>query len=169
MTSFKFSESTEIALDFAMRLKHGTINFHTDYESENLSLVQVDLNFHGFTTDVVWTASRMLQDFILCGIKVTDRQANVDSLWRESEIRHITVLGKSARSNWCEVEILTFDVVRDYLDGDTVEGWTAWHPINASITSGNRNLKLTWTCVQWQGEEIRVWGQEVHPVTTSPI
>jgi hypothetical protein len=168
MTSFKFSESAETALDFAMKLRHGTVNFHTDYESENLTLVQVDHNTTWFNTDVVWTASRMLQDFEWCGMRATDKQTNIDSLRKDREIRHITVLGKSAQTNWREVEILTFDVVRDYLDGDTVEGWTAWHPINASITSGNRNLKLRWTRVQWQGEEICVWGQDVHPTTTSP-
>ena len=168
MTSFKFSDSTGTALDFVMKLRQGTVNFHTDYESEHLSLVQVDHNSDWFTTDVVWIASRMLQDYELCGMQVTDKQTNIDSLWREGEIRHITVLGKSARSNWREVEILTFDVTRDYLDGDTVEGWTGWHPQNVSITRGDRNLKLTWTRFQWQGEEIRVWGQEVHPATTSP-
>jgi hypothetical protein len=63
-----------------------------------------------------------------------------------------------------EVEVATFDVARDYLDGDTVEGWTDWFVTNVIVKVTGREIKLV--SERHEGGMYLsdvIWGREVLP------
>jgi len=163
MTAYKFSESLSLASTYAVHLLSGTVNMQIDYNSPDMSLVDVKYEKSWFSTVVVSKLKIMFHDYELSKIVATDITKNPNSIWSEGQIRHISVFARNRHG--IEELIATFDVVRDFLDGDEVIGWTRWHVQRVKIRPGSeRQTELAFERIN-RDDEYVVWGRRICPST----
>ena len=160
MTTYKFSDSLSLANTFAVKLQSGLLNIRTDYESADCPTLDVSHTTMCFSTDIIEHVRIKLHDYKLSKLEATNIVNNPDSLWREGEIRHVAIFAKDRHGE--EVRIATFDVERDYLDGDTVEGWTRWTVTNVLVQLGENEVKLISERIDRNDYEV-IWGRVVQP------
>jgi len=163
MSAYKFSESLSLANKFAVHLLSGTVNMQIDYDSPDMPLVDVKYEESWFSTDVVSKLKIMFYDYELSKIEATDISKNPDSIWSEGEIRHISVFVRNRHR--IEELIATFDVARDFLDGDEVVGWTRWRVQRVRIRpDSERQIELVSERIN-RDDEYFVWGRRICSTT----
>jgi hypothetical protein len=160
MATYNFPDSIAPAITFATKLLAGTLNMQPDYEHEDCRLVNLTRETSWFSTEIMKRVRIMFQDYELSRIEATDIAENPNSLASRSEIRHITVFAKNRRG--MEAKVAAFDIQRDYLDGDTVAGWTRWNVRNVLVQRGEIKITLASEQIDRHDDYV-VWGQVVHP------
>ena len=95
-------------------------------------------------------------------LTLTKIGVNPRSMARESKIRSYTLYAWDRSYN--EVEVATFDVAKDYLDGDTVAGWTDWYVTNVTVKVTGQEIELVSECHEG-GIYLSdvIWGRKVLP------
>lgn len=136
MTTVHYSDSLAIANDFIAKLVVGTLNMRMSHEVGG-TLVEVTRTTVDFTTKRIAEVRAALRGFLPSRLEATDIETDQDSLWSRSELRHITLHARYFKNGknmlGKEMLLMTFDVHRDYLDGDSAEGWTGWRVKNVVI------------------------------------
>lgn len=157
MTNIKFSDSIMTALEFAMKLRNGTINYHPDYSAVPRAPVEVRFQTDWFETNYVHGANMALEEYTLCGIHATDIENYDEGLCLDSKIRHITIFGNIAGEK--EIPILYFDVVFDCLDGESAKLGAFWQIQNVCVHYLGHSYFLSSERVKIGNDEVTVWGQ----------
>ena len=154
MATLTFTESLSVANTFAVKLLSGTLNMQMDWSTGEDTFTEVVYETSGFSTNIIKTLRGCFVDVLLTKLEITDIAANQDTLAMQGEIRITTLY---ARRYGKEKVVATFDVKRDYLDGDEVSGWTPWQITNVKIPFGEKVIDLT--CEQPDRDSEAVWGQ----------
>ena len=159
----KLSDSNSTAITFATKLLAGTLNFFCDYEDGSGEFREVTKDVCWFSTDVIARLRRTTSDMKISTLTFTKIAGNPRSMALESKIRSYTLYAWDRSYN--EVEVATFDVARDYLDGDVVEGWTDWYVTNVTVKVTDQEIKLV--SERHEGGVYLsdvIWGRKVLPV-----
>jgi hypothetical protein len=158
----KLTDTNSTAMTFATKLLAGTLNFFCDYEDGSGEFREVTKNVSWFSTDMIAWLRNMTSDMKISKLTFTPIAPNPRSMAVESKIRSYTLYAWDR--SYKEVEVATFDVAKDYLDGDTVEGWTDWYVTNVTVKVTRREIKLV--SERHEGGMYLsdvIWGCEVLP------
>ncbi|MBM3261122.1 hypothetical protein FJY93_01750 [Candidatus Kaiserbacteria bacterium] len=159
MTKMEFSASLALAIEFALKLMSGLLNMRIDYDAEGCPLFEVDRATKWFTTERIADLRCALSGFRFTRLEAADVQTDPDSPWPMSELRHITVLAREGEQSR-ETIIASFDVHRDYLDGDCAEGWTRWRVKNVFVFLTDEGLELVPEYLN-HDDRYPIWGERV--------
>lgn len=158
MTEISFSNALSLANEFAVRLLYGTLNMRVNYKAKELPLFEQTHTTPWFTTDRINDIRGALLGNRLSKLQASGIESDSDSQWPESEIRHIVLYSQACEGS--ERKRATFDVYRDYLDGDEVRGWTQWRVKNVLIFFGERTIELVPEYLDRNDREP-IWGTRI--------
>ena len=139
----------------------GTLNFYIDYEENFNELREVEKEETWFSTDVIRRLRITTHDMELSRLEFSPITENPRSTAMESKVRSYTLFAWDRSYN--EVEVATFDVVKDYLDGDEIAGWTDWRVTNVVVKVRGKETRLVSERHE-RGMYLSdvVWGREVY-------
>lgn len=158
LTKFSFADSLALANDFAVKLLAGVLNMRIDYDTCGRLLAEVTRTTTYFTTELMADVRTGLSGSRLSRIEATDSEVDPHSQWPTSEIRHITIFAREGEGK--EMLVATFDVHRDYLDGDNAEGWTRWEIKNVFVFLTSSGVELVPEYLDRDDREP-IWGTRI--------
>jgi hypothetical protein len=141
MSTIIFSDSSALATDFAFRLFAGLLNVQSDSDEPDAALVERLYDSPECSTEDVVRLRSFLSHMRIKEICISAKEKDPDSDWSDSEIRSVRVLALDRNSQNPE-EVLTFDVSRDYLDGEEACGWTRWRVKNVVVSVDGYRVEL---------------------------
>lgn len=159
MTRIPYSNSLSLANDFAIRLFSGLLNVRASGDAGEGPLAEVKYTTAHFTTERMAELRVALSGSRISQLEAADSQTDPDSLWPASELRHISIHVRK-NENKDEILVATFDVHRDYLDGDNAEGWTCWQVKNVYIFLTDIPVELVPEYLNRDDREP-IWGTRV--------
>lgn len=160
-TEIKFSDSLSVATTFATKLLAGTLNHYVDWDNST-QLVEITRNETWFSTDIISRLRITTSDMEISKLVASDVIDNPKSMGVEGRIRSVTLFAFTKSGE--EIEVATFDVKQDYLDGDRATGWTAWHVTNVVVSVTDQDVQLV-TEDYSEGCYLadKIWGRQVYP------
>ncbi len=155
-TKISLSASTAVALDFASKLMNGTLNVVPNEQMTGSPLFEASFSDQNFTTEIVVLLRIKLSKYQLSQVEIDDPEPDPTSSWSRSERRVVRLFAKLRGRSRKEVKIATFEVHRDYLDGDNAEGWTEWSVQCPFVHLDERHILLR----AWNryGDGTLIWG-----------
>ncbi|MEK7510975.1 MAG: hypothetical protein AAB582_01965 [Patescibacteria group bacterium] len=161
MSKINFSNSASLANEFAVKLLSGTLNLSVDYDDEGLPLVEQTHTTPVFTTERIPAIRAALLRRRLSSLEIGDSETNSESHWSESERRGVLVYATDFDRGGKEHLAATFEVTRDYCDGERGEGWTRWRVAKVRILAFKTAIDLVLVYLGDNREPI--WGTRVNP------
>lgn len=154
----QFSNSLSLANEFAVKLLAGLLNVRVDYDAAGSPLVEVNRTTPHFTTERMAEVRAAFAGFRLLQLEVTQSMTDPESRWPRSEVRHVSIY---ASGNQIDYTLLAaFEVHRDFLDGDNVEGWTRWKVKNVVVFLNDIGMRLVPEYLN-QDDREPIWGTQV--------
>lgn len=156
MKPITFSSSVAVANDFAVRLLAGLLNVIADDEAEDCPVTERKLVTAHFSTEIIPRLRVLLRPYQMTRLEGSDSSVDPESECAANELRSFTIMALSIFGSKPE-KIATFDVYREYPDG---QGWTGWKIKNVLIHMGCAVVEISQQRLDRSDSEF-VWGKRL--------
>ena len=162
MTNIRYTNSTSVANDFAVKLLSGLLNVRPDLEVDGCPLIDKVHTTPDFTTEDLKLMRPHLTCFELTRLEIGESDHDPDSRWSQNEIRDVAVYAKM--DGMSERLVAEFAVYREYMDGEEAEGWARWQVKDVSVIFPDSGpIHLVRYLHPNRDDREPVWGTTIEP------